>query len=62
MSSVREIYVTSEVAKQLDLTPAYLIRLAKLIDLDETEFREAGKRNYLFSKEAVVKIQSKLKK
>lgn len=62
MSDVRDIFVTAEVAKQLDLTPAYVIRLAKDIQLDETEFREAGKRNYIFSKAAVEKIKNKLKK
>jgi hypothetical protein len=62
LSDVRDIYVTAEVAKQLDLTPAYLIRLAKVIELDESEFREAGKRNYLFSKEAVEKIRKRNEK
>jgi len=62
MSDVREVYVTAEVAKILDLTPAYLIRLAKTINLDESQFREAGKRNYLFSKEAVENIRKNLKK
>lgn len=61
MADVREIFVTAEVAKILDLTPAYVIRLAKDMDLNETEFREAGKRNYIFSKEAIEKIRGKLK-
>ena len=33
MSDVREVYVTAEVAKILDITPAYLIRLAKSLNL-----------------------------
>lgn len=57
MSDVREVYVTAEVAKILDYTPAYLIRLAKDLkengQLDDSMFREAGKRNYIFSTEAV---------
>ena len=61
MSDVREIYVTAEAAKILDITPAYLIRLAKTLKLDESQFREAGKRNYIFNKEAVDIIKSNLK-
>lgn len=62
MSDVREVYVTAEIAKILDITPAYLIRLAKNLNLSETQFREAGKRNYLFSDDAVNVIKSSLKK
>jgi len=61
MSDVREIFVTAEVAKILDLTPAYVIRLAKEMKLSDSEFREAGKRNYIFSKEAIEKIKCRLK-
>lgn len=62
MSDVREVYVTAEVAKILDITPAYLIRLAKNLKLSESQFREAGKRNYLFSNDAVDVIKGNLKK
>ncbi|MBC5667430.1 AraC family transcriptional regulator [Eubacterium sp. BX4] len=62
MSDVREVYVTAEVAKILDITPAYLIRLAKGLNLSNSQFREAGKRNYLFSKESVAIIRANLKK
>ena len=62
MSDVREVYVTAEVAKILDITPAYLIRLAKSLNLSNSQFREAGKRNYLFSKESVAIIEANLKK
>lgn len=62
MSDVREVYVTAEIAKILDITPAYLIRLAKSLNLSEAQFREAGKRNYLFSNDAVDVIKSSLKK
>lgn len=63
MSDVRNVYVTAEVAKVLDLTPAYLIRLAKSFKddgiLDESMFREAGKRNYIFSDDAINIIREK---
>lgn len=62
MSDVREVYVTAEVAKILDITPAYLIRLAKNLNLSESQFREAGKRNYIFSDDAVDVIKSNLKR
>lgn len=62
MSDVREVFVTAEVAKILDLTPAYLIRLAKNLNLSESQFREAGKRNYLFSKDAIEVIKRNLKR
>ena len=62
MSDVREIFVTAEVAKVLDITPAYLIRLAKQLELSESQFREAGKRNYLFSDDAIDVIKSNLKR
>ena len=62
MSDVREVFVTAEVAKILDITPAYLIRLAKQLNLADSQFREAGKRNYLFSDDAIEVIKSNLKK
>lgn len=61
MSDVRDVFVTAEVAKILNLTPAYLIRLAKTMNLSESQFREAGKRNYIFSKEAIDVIKGKIK-
>lgn len=60
MADVREVFITKEVAQQLDMTPSYIIRVAQSIDLNESEMREAGKRNYLFSVEAVEKIKKKL--
>ena len=62
MSDVREVFVTAEVAKILDITPAYLIRLAKQLGLSESQFREAGKRNYIFSDEAIEVIKNNLKR
>ncbi len=58
MSDVRKVFITREVAEKLQLTPTYLIKLAKKIELNEKEMREAGSRNYLFSEEAVEKLKS----
>jgi len=62
MSSVKDVFITKEAAEKLNLHPSYLIRLAKKIGLDENEMREAGNRNYLFSKEAVEKLEKHIKK
>lgn len=62
VTDVRNVFITREVAEKLGLTPTYLIKLAKKIELDETEMREAGNRNYLFSKEAVEKLKNRNKK
>lgn len=62
MSDVREVFVTAEVAKKLDITPAYLIRLAKSLELSDSQFREAGKRNYIFSDDAIDVIKGKLQR
>lgn len=61
MTDVRNVFITREVAEALDLTPTYLIKLAKKIGLDEKEMREAGNRNYLFSVEAVEKLRNRNK-
>ena len=57
MSDVRNVYITKEVAEKLNITSTYLIKLAKKIGLDESEMREAGKRNDLFSDDAVMKLK-----
>lgn len=62
MTDVRDVLISSEVSRLLDITPAYLIRLAKTMDLEESEFRETAKGSYLFNEDAVDKIKSKLKK
>jgi excisionase family DNA binding protein len=59
MSDVRDVFITKEVAEKLGVNPSYLLRLAKAMKLTETEMREAGKRNYLFSKEAVEKLKNR---
>ena len=58
MSNVATVFITKEVADMLKLNPSYVIRLGKKIGLDETEMREAGNRNYLFSDEAVKKLEA----
>ncbi|MDO5402971.1 MAG: AraC family transcriptional regulator [Eubacteriales bacterium] len=59
MTDVRKVYITREVADELNLTPTYLIKLAKKLKLSESEMREAGNRNYLFSEEAVEKLKNR---
>ncbi len=62
MSDVREVFITAEVSRQLDITPAYLVRMAKALKLPETDFRETSKGSYLFNKNAIDKIKSNLKR
>ncbi len=62
MTSVKDVFITREVAEKLNLTPTYLIKVAKKMELTDDEMREAGSRNYLFSKEAVEKLQMRNKK
>lgn len=61
VTDVRNVFITREVAEELNLTPTYLIKLAKKMGLNEAEMREAGNRNYLFSKEAVEKLKNRNK-
>lgn len=61
-TDVRNVFITAEVAKIFDMTPSYILRVAQSLNLDEYEMREAGKRNILFSIEAVEKIRQKLNK
>ena len=62
MSDVRDVFITAEVSRQLDITPAYLVRLAKSLDLSETDFRETSKGSYLFNRNAIEIIKSNLKR
>lgn len=57
MSDVKTVFITKEVADELGLNPSYLIKVAKKIELNDSEMREAGSRNYLFSEEAVEKLR-----
>lgn len=59
MSDVRTVYTTSEVAEILRITPSYLLRLASKMQFSPAEFRSAGKRNYLFSQEALEKLKKR---
>lgn len=56
MTDVRKVFVTREVAEILKINPSYLLRLAKSMNFGPHEMREAGKRNYIFSEEAVKKL------
>lgn len=62
MADVRQVYITTEVSRLLDITPAYLIRLAKSLNLSEYDFRETVKGSYLFNENAVEIIKSNLKR
>lgn len=59
MSDVRTVFTTSEVAEKLEITPSYLLRVAQTMRFSPSEFRSAGKRNYLFSREAVEKLKNR---
>ena len=58
MSNVKTVFITREVADMLGLNASYVIKLACKIGLSDTEMREAGSRNYLFSEEAIEKLRS----
>ncbi len=62
MTDVREVFITAEISRELDVTPAYIVRLAKTLNLPESDFRETSKGSYLFSKKAVEAIKAKLTK
>ena len=59
MTDVKKVFITQEVADQLGLNASYLIKLAKRMNLSDSEMREAGSRNYLFSEEAVEKLKKR---
>lgn len=61
MTDVRKVFITKEVSEILNINPSYLLRLAKSMNLSPSEMREAGKRNYLFSEEAVEKLKNRKK-
>lgn len=66
MASVKEVFITKEVAERLGINASYLIRVGKeLLEqnvLLPSEMRAAGKRNYLFNENAIEKISNKLNK
>ena len=55
--TVKDVFITKEVADKLKLNPSYVIRLAKsLIEenkLTEDDVRQAGKRTYIFTKKSI---------
>ena len=59
MSDVRNVFITKEVADMLGIHPSYVLRLANAMKFSPSEMREAGKRNYLFSREAVEKLKNR---
>ena len=59
MSDVRTVFTTSEVAEILEITSSYLLRVVQTMHFTPEEFRSAGKRNYLFSQEAVDKLKNR---
>lgn len=62
MTDVREVFITGELAKKFDITPAYIIRVAKSLNLPESDFRETNKGAYLYNQNAVDMLEAKLKK
>jgi hypothetical protein len=60
MANVQEVFITKELADKFNMTPNYIIQVAKGLNLSNAEMRDAGKRTYLFSIEAVNKIGEKL--
>ena len=59
MYDVRTVFTTAEVANTLGITSSYLLRLVQTMNFSPAEFRSAGKRNYLFSEEAVEKLKNR---
>ena len=58
LTDVNDVFITSEAAREVGLNASYMIKLAKKIGLNNKEMREAGNRNYLFSREALEKIKA----
>jgi len=56
---VRRVFTTAEVAIQVGLNAAYLLRLVKRMKFDETEMRQIGPKGYLFSAGAIEKIKQR---
>ena len=61
MADVRDVFITKEIADKFNMSPNYIIKIARSLNFNESEMREAGKRTYLFSIEAVNKIGERLK-
>lgn len=65
MANVHDVYISKEVADELNLNQSYLIRLAKDLKAEgiitDNDMRLAGKRTYLFTRRAINEIQNKIK-
>jgi len=59
MTYLYRVFTTAEVAKMLNITPHHVLRLAKTMKLTKDDYRSAGLRNHLFSKEGVEKLKSR---
>lgn len=66
MVDVNEVYITKEVADELDINTSYLIRLAKKLledgEITDKDIRIAGKSTYIYNRNAIEAIQKNLKR
>lgn len=66
MCDVNKYYVTSEIADKLGINSAYLLRVVKSMledgKLTSKDVRPAGKRNYIFSTQALEVLENKFQK
>ncbi|HFL2519633.1 TPA: AraC family transcriptional regulator [Clostridioides difficile] len=66
MANVNDVYISKEVADELDLNQSYLIRLAKELKeegiITDNDMRLAGKRTYLFTRKAINELSKKITK
>lgn len=66
MCSVDKFFITSEIADELELNSAYLLRVVKEMieknELTKDDVRPAGKRNYIFSYKALDILKKKFNK
>lgn len=59
-STLTSIFTTKELADLLGFNQAYVLRVAKDILEEGTDYRSTGKRSYIFSYNAYVKLHAKL--
>ncbi len=66
MENVQKIYTTKEIADKFDVTPTYILRVAKhLLDygyITDKDYRKSGKSTHLYNDKAVREIAKKLNK
>ncbi|KWZ68174.1 hypothetical protein [Bacillus altitudinis] len=58
--SLSEIMTTSELAQKLGYNQSYVLRLVKTKLTEGVDYRSAGRRNFLFTKDALSKLQEHL--